>query len=119
MVILRPFAGGAMANFGRPGAIEEWVGKHGVEGLRNAVASRTALHPDNRAAAEQWLKQQEDAKVIAREDEAHEFQRRQTVAAEEASSVAGRSLSTSRIALAVAAVALIAQVWPFIKDLGR
>jgi len=104
-----------MANFHSYEDVQRWVDKHGLEALRDAVQSSIRFHPDNRAMAIDWLRDAERLQRIAKEDEQHEFARRQTVAAEDQASTARQALCTSRVALVAAVAALLVSAWPFIK----
>lgn len=95
--------------------VSEWVNRHSVEELRDAVASPITLHPRNRSVAAAWLLAQEQEGVIEREDEQHEFMRRQTVAAESSARSARTSARWAVIGGVVAAAMLIATAWPYFK----
>jgi hypothetical protein len=98
--------------------VDTWVKAHSVEELRNALASPSRLHPLNRDWATRWLQHQVQQGTIAREDEQHDFLRRQTVAAEEAAAAARRSARWAVLGGLISLAMLIATAWPYFKLLA-
>ena len=92
-----------MATFNSFADVQEWVDAHSVDELRDALMPGSRFSMNNRDYASAWLRQQTDDGKIAREDEAHTFVRRQTVAAEKTTRVAWLAVLFSLGALVVSA----------------
>lgn len=95
--------------------VDEWVKAHSVDELRDAVASSSRLHPRNREWARRWLEREIAKGALAREDEQHDFMRRQTVAAEESATAAKVSARWAVLGGVIAAAMLVATAWPYFK----
>jgi hypothetical protein len=95
--------------------VEALVEEGGIEALRDLVASPTALHPKDRAYVANWLREQVEKGKIEREDEAHDFMRRQTIAAEESAAAAQTSAKWAMWGAVIAAAMLFATAWPYFK----
>ena len=95
--------------------VEALVAIDGIDGLRDLIASPTKLHPKDRAFVAAWLNSQVEKGRIDRESEAHDFMRRQTVAAEESASAAKTSARWAALSAVIAAAMLFASAWPYFK----
>lgn len=104
-----------MANFRTLDDVAAWVEEHDVEALRRLIASPTATHPANREMGFIWLREQERLGAIAKEDEVHDFMRRQTVAAEESAQAAKSAARWAGIGAVIALASLVATAWPYMK----
>ena len=92
-----------MATFKSFANVQEWVAAHSIDELHAALLPGSRFSMSNREYGSAWLRQQTEDGKVAREDEAHEFMRRQTAAAERTSRVAWLSMWISLAALFVAA----------------
>lgn len=104
-----------VANFQSFDDVAKWVSEHNLEDLRDLIASPAKTHPKNREVAAAWLRDQIAKGKVEREDEAHDFMRRQTLAAEESARSAGVSARWAVIGGVVAVAMLVATAWPYFK----
>lgn len=93
----------------------KWVTEHNLEELRDLIASPIKTHPKNREIAASWLRDQIARGKVEREDEAHDFMRRQTLAAEESARSAGVSARWAIIGGLIAVAMIVATAWPYFK----
>ncbi|NKI96639.1 hypothetical protein [Rhizobacter sp. SG703] len=104
-----------MANFQTFADVDKWVAEHSVDELRDLIASPMRTHPENRRIGHEWLQGQQEAGNLAREDESHEFMRRQTIAAEISARAAEVSARWAMLGGFTAVAALVATAWPYMK----
>lgn len=114
-----------MANFRSGADVQAWVDQNGVDALRDAITyerfSKVSAH-----VASEWLThhRQTQEEKFAAEGRALEYRaivatERSADAAVESAHHAGESARWARWSILVAAVALVATAWPYIRDVGR